>query len=526
MPAGATPVATRRNPTRLIAIGLTLGAAVLLLVQSVRILVRLGLPYTNEDNALIWAAAVDYGRLHFRQPNSWGQFYIAIVEAGPTWLLMETGLSPGDALMIVLTVLMLVGWTALAVAAAIRSEWLLSGMALVVPLSFGLQYSAFVQQYGAQAGRTLAMVAVALVVARPRVSGPRLALFVFAAGICVGWFDPSTALLLAPAAAWLAMQRHCRQRWLWAVAGGVPAVAIWLWIRRFNALHPEYEVHPRPRATPSTEYLIENVRLLPNVLNLYRPASVVTTVLILLALGLLAYAVARTRSWQVIVPALVFGGVALAAFSTASVHDGFGEPFFPWGRTLMSAPAAIWFIAFLALTSRPARDSHCRWRAVGVVVTVAILLTATVANVAGFNRTTDELAAAGLAEQFVQRVTVETIDARCAGLKTSAGSAGVSTVAVFTSGDRILAYACPVLEPGLAVYYPPYERRVWLLNDTARSGPARFLITGVGSDPCAAYRLARCTPSADGQFWVVDSPLPLPQTLQAMGLPIVPFRAP
>lgn len=507
-------------------IGLTVLAAAVLLIQSVRVLIHLGLPYTNEDNALVWAAAVDYGHLHFRQPNSWGQFYIAILEAGPTWLLMETGLRPGDALMITLTALVLLGWALLAVGAAARREGLLSAIALIIPLSFGLQYSAFVQQYGTQLGRTLAMGAVALVIASPRVSRLRIGIFVFVLGICVTWLDPSTALLLVPVLAWLAMRPECRRQWKAGAIGGALAGAIAVAIALFNRAHPEYQVHPNPAARPSLHQLLDNVHALPGLLHLYRPASVLTGILIAAGLGLLIYVILRSRSPRVIVPSVVFAALIAAVFATPSVHDGLGEAFFPWGRTLLCAPAGLWFIAFIAMTSDTAMRARPRWDLVGVVLMALILASAAVANTAGFDRTSGDLAQAGLTQHFVQRTTVASVEQRCAALNAAANANDTRTVVTFSDADRVLAYGCAAIDSDLTVLFPPYERRVWLLQAAAATQrPSRFLITGVAADPCAAYAEATCTAIADPiQGWVVASPQPMPQTIVAMGLPIIPYQ--
>jgi len=503
-------------------------AATFLAIQALRALRQIALPFTNEDNALIWAAAVDYGNLEFRQPNSWGQFYIAIVEAAPTWLLMTLGAHPGTALMVTITVLATAGWVALAIAAIVRREWTLATLAFGIPVVLGLQYAAFAQTYGAQAGRTLAAAAVALLLVRRRASGARLAVFVFCAGLCLAWLDPSTGILLAPVLVWLALRRDWRRRWPAAVIGAVPAGVIALGIRVFNARHPEYEVHPRPRTTPSVSQFMTNVEALPDALALYAPANRVTGVLVAVGLVLIAVAVRRSRSLPVVGAALTFAVVFVVAFATPSITDGFGEPFFPWGRTLMSMPAAVWFIAFVAITAVPDARRGRRLRSLLLAVTALAVLTATYSNVLGFNRTADALASAGLTQRLVVRNTVESIDRRCDGLAESAGLAGADVVAIYAESDRALAYACPVLHPGLTAVFPPYERRVWILKEqAARPEPSRFLLIGVGGEPCAAFPKVTCVPvGGPAPGWLVESPLPMPQTLEALGLPVQAYRAP
>jgi hypothetical protein len=218
--------------------------------------------------------------------------------------------------------------------------------------------------------------------------------------------------------------------------------------------------------------------------------------------------------------------VSVLAFSTASVTDGFGEPFFPWGRTLMSLPAGIWFVAFVALASTSGGRSRESLKALLLIVTAIAMLTAAYSNLLGFNRTADALASAGLAQRLVVRDTVESVERRCDALAATATTADADIVAIYNETDRVLAYACPVLHPGLTAVFPPYERRVWILRDLSEQpGPSRFLLTGVGGGPCASTPTVRCAVvESPMNGWIVESPLPTPQTLAEMGLPVQRYR--
>lgn len=477
--------------------------------------------YVNEDQALLWAAARDWGRLQPHQPNFWGQDYGTTFEAIPTAVLRAAGISYPTGLPLALLLLNLATWWLPAAAAWHRGRRGLAAVAVAAPLVLSTEYAITMGAYGAAAGRFVAGLVVAAVVAWPTRRG--VAAFAVGAGAFAALLDASSLLMSVPACAVvlaeaLPAERRARLRFAATTASGLLAPLAWFGFTAWwYGAHPDDAMHPAPEVAPSWSVLVDNLTTPSRHFAAYAPELLRWPVLVLAVTVAVVVAVGLGRRRSSSLAAAGFVVVLLATLSMPKSQDELDTVFFLAARTILPFPIGLWFLATLVPRRRPV---VARTGRVVASVTALALLTSVV-RIAGWDGRGDELRRDAAAFPGFPLVATDDLLQVCHRAEQAAASRGIRTI-VFQL--RTAAYACAgVIGPDVVTAFPEYERRSWVLHALDDPGPSDIVFVGAHPPICAEARVVSCTGLAPDVVVVhheAESPL---DTIRAIGLDVRPY---
>ncbi len=522
---GEVPVAP---PWLVVALVVTVLASV---AQQLRLLVRWLRFDVSEDQALLWAAARSWGRLQPRQPNFWGQRYGVTFEAIPAEVLSWLGVGYPTGLPFVILAMNLAGWWVLALAAWRRGRpgWALCAVA--VPVLLPAEYAVLSIVFNTALGRLMACVCAASILVKP---GVRWVLSVASAvgGLAV-LFDTASAMLVVPALvvgiAACVTDRRSRAQWVAVartVAIGLVAPLGWFALTRFwYRAHPENALHPSPSLHPQLDVLIDNLSNPSRHFTTYSLEILRSPVVALVAIGcVLAVAFTRGDARTRIASAL-FLLLLIAALTSQRSRDGLPTPYYPAARVLMPLPTALWFVAFITFERRrPARPVGDAPRAVGRQVTIAlcVLLAVTFAvRVVTWSDRVDDLRTRAEEYPNYPLTTASALVGLCDRVENAAHTNGTE-YALFDL--RTPAYACAGLIDDVTTFYPPYDRRSWVLREVDAATPESMLIVGGTPVPCESVDYMRCE-ALDAEISIahLDGHTPL-EAARRLGVIVRPFE--
>lgn len=469
--------------------------------QQLTLVVHFARHWVSEDQALLWAAGRDYGRLQFHQPNFWGQRYGVGFEVLPAEVLRRLGMGYQTGLPLGIALMGLAMWWVVGLAAMYRRRVVAGLLAFASPLLLSTEYAFVAVVYNTAAGRLLAATALALAIAWPERTVTWVA--VVALGGLALQFDTSSVLIVLPA---LWFVRHAAStRWhagarravLAALAlGAVLPGAWWLLVREWYRRHPDDALHPVPEFRPSLDILRDNVTNPTRHFLLLAPELLRSPVAGVLAIVLLAVAVVRRRRVDVGLLLIGIVAVTLLVLALPRSRDGMPTIYYPMARVLLGLPLALWAVGMALLPPRagPAsnRDDRrtARW-AVGILCLVVITVGFRVATWHGRG---EEVEKAALLSPTYPLSSAGELVRECARVGQVARSVD-ARVALYDL--RTVAYACAGLDPSLTTVYPPYERRAWVLRAAEQIGSPTLVVVGSTSVTCAMAGLV-CEQPADG----------------------------
>lgn len=460
------------------------GLVVLLLAGRLRLLAQFGVPWTDEDQSLLWYTARELaaGRVH--EPYFYGQPYGSWLEALLAAPAIAVGRSARVALPAAASLLGTVPWLVFAAVAWRTARRLTTVAILAAGVGLALEGSMLATMpRGLVPGIALGSLGTAAVLWRP---SSRAALAAFGLLLVVAAsFNLGSGLITGPVAVHVVLSARPRQwRRLAPVGGGLAAGAVLhLSAQAFYRANPSYDVHGTPTFSFDAGRMIENLGDLDRYLTAYAPeAARHVLVPVLLTLAVAALVVWRGRTLRVAAAAATAVVLSVVLLGTAKANDGTASIFFPYSRVYLGLP---WMLCALALLpggriERP----HASPGLTGVVAAV--------------------LAAAGTASFVVQQATLTTRVERLV-----AAADGVPPVVPVATGDllrrcelrrqlavrhdvdivverydRTAAYGCDaVFGDRLTTLFPEYERRTWLLEDAERRRVDRLLVSGFDACP-------------------------------------------
>ncbi|MGZ6908345.1 MAG: hypothetical protein ACXVJ7_11820 [Acidimicrobiia bacterium] len=470
--------ATRRGLPAVLA-PLTIGAVVL--TQQVVLLLAWFRHVTNEDFALLWAAARSWGHLSPHQPNFWGQTYGTTFEAVPTELLRWVGVGYPTGLPLVILVAHLATWWLPAAVAWRRGHRVLACLAIAAPMLLSTEYVISASVYSVVAGRVLAGVCAAIVVAGADERAP--VAWACGLGALAFLFDASSALLAAPAVAYALVTRarvsRSRARDAATIAVAlVPAAAWWTLTSWWYDRHPAENLHPAPTLTPSLHLLGDNLAHPGRLFGRFAPELLRVPALVLVVVAVVVVRAVAGRRPPVVAAALVFLGAALFAAAIPKSTDELPTVYFLATRTVLALPIGLWFLLVVGPPLRWSRRASSAALAAAVAVTV---VTGLVRAVTWDDRGAPLQRQAERAATYPLTPTTR-IEHLCARVGRAARRSG-ARVAVFS--ERTRAYACAgLLDDAVTTVFPEYERRAWVLLAVDRPQGARMLVVGRIPDAC------------------------------------------
>ena len=480
----------------------------------------------SEDQALLWAAARSWGELQPRQPNFWGQRYGVTFEAVPTEVLASLGIGYPTGLPLVMMAMNLAGWWLLSLAAWRRGRpgWALCAVA--VPLVLTTEYAVLSIVFNTAVGRLMACVCAVLVLVKP---GVRWALTVACTvgGLAV-LFDTASALLVVPA---LVVGIHgCVTDWRsrdqmlalvrTAAIGAVAPLGWFALTQYWYRVHPEDDLHPSPNLHPSFDVLVDNLTNTSRHFTDLSTEIVRSPVVTILAIGLVMMFAFTRGDGRTRLAAALFLVLVIAVLTSQRSRDYLPTPYYPPARVLMSLPLGLWFVGFIAFE----RPRPGIWQAAGRPATIAlcalIAITLTLRLVTWSDRV-DGLRAR--AEEYPNYPI--TASSALVGLCDRVEGASHAHGTPYVLFDlRTPAYACAGLIDDVTTFYPPYDRRSWVLREVDAARPESMLIVGGSPVPCESVDYMRCQAlDAEISIALLDGHTPLEAATQ-LGVVVRPFE--
>lgn len=499
---------------------MVLALAAVAVLEQLRIVWSAARTVTNDDLSLLWYAAREWGHLHVRQPNFYGQSYGSTLEAIPAEVLRRLGFGLPTAVPLAMGAIALAGWFLLAAAAWRRSHRVLAIAAVAAPLVLSA-YHSFYSTSGADlpGPRLLVIGGAAVLIGRPRHDLLEAAGWsLLALGLLM---DPSAVLLAAPVVAWhLLSVRPLRIRPI--ALGAVLPIAWLVWWLAFYRAHPDYNIHVHLDARPGLQQLLDSLTRMDRLFSLYVPELARLWVIPVVATLVLVLFLVSTGRLEYAVPAALVPMVLLLGMASPKAHDDLGRFLTP-GRIFLVLPHTVWFLALLAVESGAVRRLPVTARGAMVVVVALALASVGLRSVDFQGRvlTERDQANASFAYPFSRTSAVKR---ECGSLVREAAKAHTSLV-VFTS-DRTLDYACGALAYGkLDTLHTSYERRTWRLYEELRVKRTAAVISGVDAAFCtlARQRVDSCDRLSPKAVVLRFGPQSALVVLASVGLPVRAF---
>jgi len=461
---------------------------VLLVIDQTRLTLGYARHWVNEDHTLLWYAGRDLGRGRFMQPTFYGESYFTVFDALPAELLRRAGVGIAGAMAVGEAILNIGGWPLLAFAAFRRGHRVMAAAALAVPMILTFEFLVASEKgSGGGAGVFLAMAGVAILISSPR-RPANVGLFFALGSLGVVW-NYTIVYLVVPAAVYAILINVRSPAAIGsAAAGTVPGIAWFAYVTAFLRRHPDYNLHKQVSYRPSLANLDRALRHSSRYFGWESPELIRWVGVPLLAAVVLLAAVAWSRRFSVVAPAVVGVALILVTLASRKVLDGTPSAYLGYGRFFLAVPAFAWFLVYaLAETGSIPRPSWLTTN-VAVMVVVVVASVSFVGRNLSFDRRLGHITV--VAERPTAGAPIKRASAVVADCLAVAGAARRADVdLVVYRYDRTSAYGCGALEYGhLETLFPDYDRRTWLVHQEARVKRTAFVAVGVTRAWCAHAR--------------------------------------
>ncbi len=481
--------------------------------------------HVTGDQAIMWVAGRDWGRLAFHQPTFYGQSYGTNFEGLPIEVLRRLGLPLATAAPLAYAALNVGCWLVLGVAAWRRRLYHLAALAFAAPTLLSSYLSLF-NSYSGSVGRLMAAAGAAWLLTEPERRPARAGAWTLLVTGAV--LDGSAFVFAAPVGVWVILRRlrplpRAAPETGAATGAGtvlrgpaglgaeaatvalalVPGLVWTAGLRWFYAVHPDYAMTGLS-VRPHARILRESLDRPEQFFHMFAPELWRAWWLPVAALAVLVVVLVAGRRRERAVPALLVVVLVLLVMSTtraALIRETF---VLPHGRLLAGLPYALWFLLGLATgldgpVDPPAPDGTARGAVPGgarpaarrdpslsaprlaVVAGIAVLaLTTAGLRLADFDGRVAAVAGDGTATQRAPGLALSRYLAPdCRSDARLARSAGAGLVVYLH--DHASAYGCAAMGSGVETLTPGRDRRTWRL--TAEADRTRDAAVLVDVDP-------------------------------------------
>lgn len=448
----------------------------------VRVLVGVGIRYTNDDQTIFWYVAQEYLHLHFREPLFYGSPYASHVEAALAAPLLAAGVGPQIALPLVATALTAAPWILYARAAWRRDHPNLAIALLCATFVLPVEYIAINTQAAHGSGIALAAIASSLVLGR-KVGAAAFLAFGSLTVLAVLLY-PNAIFIAAPIGLVLVLTRF-REPPLWwsGGAGAILGAALYARARSFYVRNPSYLLHPQWPLDFRWDSLRAGVVNLDRHLSAVTPVGLPVAAVLAGAAAILIWLTWKTRNWRLGVASLLTLLGVLVSLGIPKVHDGSAAITYAYGRFFLALPLTAALLAILwADEWSPSLGPARRRVAIGLAT---VFLALAVWRQMTLRR---EIARVMSVESPVQTIVpTQQVLSTCQGLWRLAERTGAELVVHARRG--VYAYGCGALWYGsLDTLFPSYDRRTPRLVDERARARRAILVSEADPDLCARAR--------------------------------------
>jgi hypothetical protein len=186
----------------------------------------------------------------------------------------------------------------------------------------------------------------------------------------------------------------------------------------------------------------------------------------------------------------------------------------------MSLPLGLWFVAFIAFE----RPQPGIWRAAGRPATIALCVLIAITGTLRLVTWSDRVDALRTRAEEYPNYPLSASSA-IVGLCDRVEGAALAYGTPYVLFDlRTPAYACAGLMDDVTTFYPPYDRRSWVLREVDAATPESMLIVGGSPVPCQSVDYMRCE-ALDAEISIaqLDGHTPL-EAARQLGVIVRPFE--
>lgn len=434
-----------------------------------------GSRYVSTDDAVIWGAAMDYGRGSFHGPYYYGQNYGPMLEALlaapfthlgiPLWWLMPT----------VTTILCLLPYWSFALWHQKHGRTTAAAVFAAVPLLLPVEFSLMTTM---PRGFVIGLAPLALL---PWIldmrNGILRSLFTGITVSAAWYMNPNSIIFSAAFLCWYAIsQRPWPKHWLFIVLGLVPGAMAYLCSQAWCDTHPDRIIHhlsPEDLVFAPSRVLDGLSRLDAHfqwLMPLVWPIGSLAGALLVLFTAQACW----QRQWPLAAGSLVSIILTALSLGFGKIHQGWDSVFFPLSRMFLAVPLTIAWCGS-QLLRRP-RMSIWTMSILLLVCCGAIAWKASALNDVADKQVRAQREWVGVRPVALLRTDEQRLRAIC-------DKHDVGVILPLQLGSDIWPqfrnYLYPALDEGLPpTYMCDYERRYWVRDALMDSVIPNILITG------------------------------------------------
>lgn len=427
--------------------------------------------YVDDDQAIMWFGAKEFGAGGFHEPYFFGQPYNTMLESLVAVPLIKIGVSYAVALTTVMSLFTLLPFVMISSLLFRRKKeiqaFIVLSISLLLPTEFGMITAI---SRGCETGIFIASFAVLALYSKNRF---RFFLFGFLSvlALCA---TPSAIILLFPAGIWL-WSENLRERnfYLHTIIGALPAAAIWWWANHFYVVHPENVVHDAWPIDFSLSRLRPydwNDRFNDVIPIFWHFGALIFPLLIFI--GVILFRQNENKA------ALgIFAGTLFLLFSLTSnkVHDGYPTVFYSWGRMFMAIPVLL--ALFSAQLHFPKLSNRVAIFLLLIPISFFIIKCSTVSSVVH-----REVVEKTEHNMYVSKIS--DLQTLCDTIAAVSKQNQVELIVVGSHYNKhLINYACPCLNANFPKTIEPAEdRRTWMLKEEDGKVRGTILFVGISQE--------------------------------------------
>ena len=462
--------------------------AALVILDRVFLLDSFGFAYVGSDDPILWQGAVDYTRGIFHEPYFYGQNYNVMLEALFATPLVGSGMSPHQALPLSTTVIGLLPYIVFATTLFRRGKAWGAFIFMLMPLLLPVEYGMLTMMPRGFVNGLFFTGALIFPILDPRLVR---SFVVLGLASSVGFIcNPNSLVFSFPVAVYVLLENRSRPSFYCITAlSCVPALVFHLCAKGFYLDHRLFNVHSNFGLNYSMELLMGAFGRLDRFLGHLMPIAWSMGWLVLPTLLLIVVKLRRRAPHRAIalMSALI---LMIVILGVDKVNDDAGTLFLSSVRMFLGAPLLLALALFWWSEAFPLAGRQGKIVALYLAVCVFLVKVAVQNPIIAAHTSISRSAPVSVMKMNELRST-------CEQLAVLVATHDVDLLVFVPDGDLTvprmgtLAYACPLLEPGLPnTMLNVYERRTWVFVGEQERTRQNILIYGRTLAPEVLDRLA------------------------------------
>lgn len=434
----------------------------ILLLCRISVLFFFSFKYIDQDQLILWMAAVEISEGIFREPCFWGQNYNSTLESFFAAPLIKLWNSPEYSLPVVTALLAIFPYIYISFLAKKRNESLLSLIALIIPIVMTVEYDIITSMpRGWVTGIFVASIGLYSCFFPLSKWGWVTFGLVTVLGL---WLNPNCGFITV-FTGWVLLKYNYKKPAFYLLMSMGAAIPFYGWYRalHFYEINPGYNLHGSPSLDFSIRLLVGHFNNLDNFFRHISPVhQVFGWIFFLGTLSLIIIMYIKGKKNEAVIYLVLFI-CFLLTLGIEKTNDGHTALFLSGARFYLAFPILLVFIINDFL-------SCFRLNLQRVLSIIAVIAFAGFANkLIRLEQRYPDLKSVGK-KHWVSVDEVTNIRDNCDRLHHFSRQYKVSLIVFEETADQLLNYGCPCFQNDFPLtIFPWYERRTWrLMEETNR----------------------------------------------------------